>query len=351
MSSADFLNVLSRRLGRSASDFLDVDVEGEFLVVRPKQYLGSELFSEVHEVVREFNGTYVSAGKQSHWRVPLSSLRVGEGQKAVSAPQVGSSVVWVDVNLLLSMPFQARMDNGNLDELAANIGEVGILQPLLVRPKGDNYEIVCGQRRFKAAVLAGLDKVPCIIKEMDDEQAYLAQLTENIQRYDLSDYEKARMLKYLMDKFGWKQKEIAQKIGKSETWVSRHLAILELEKIAHGQLPIESITERQARAILSAPEEKRKEIIEKVKETGEIPSSLKIESEVKESIEEVAPKLPAQPEEESAQKVEAPPEPKRTTELYPCSDCKTNTFHPTFLKDGRVLCPTCLQYAWKTDSR
>ena len=82
LSSADFLNVLSKRLGRSASDFLDVDVEGEFLVVRPKAFLGSELFSDVLAVVKEYGGEYVSNGKLSHFRVPLGNVSGLQSEKA-----------------------------------------------------------------------------------------------------------------------------------------------------------------------------------------------------------------------------------------------------------------------------
>ena len=351
--TVDFLSVLSKRLGIDASDYFTSEVEGEYLIVRPRQYLGSELFGKVLDVVREFDGSYVSAGKKSHFAIPLSRLAVSAESEA--APKVGSSVVFLPTDCLFSMPFQARTENGNLNELAESIGELGILEPILVRPKGDgNYEIVCGQRRFKAAVLAGLDKVPCIIREMSDEEAYLAQLTENIQRHDLSDYEKARMLKYLMDKFGYSQRELAQKIGKHESWVSHHLAILKLEKDYNlSRDKLEKLTEFQVRQILSAPEDKRKEIIEKIEKSEEIPSARKIEAEVKEV---VAPSTPSQPEEVSAQpeeveveteEVEAPPEPERSEQPYTCSDCKVNTYYPTFLKDGRVLCPTCLQYAWR----
>ena len=347
--SVDFLSVLSKRLGIDAADYFTSEIEGEYLIVRPRQYLGTELFGKVMDVVREFDGSYVSAGKKSHFAIPLSKLASSEEKVT---PQVGSSVVYLPTDCLFSLPFQARMENGDLNELAESIGELGILEPILVRPKGDgNYEIVCGQRRFKAAVLAGLDKVPCIIREMSDEEAYLAQLTENIQRHDLSDYEKARMLKYLIDKFGYTQEQLAKKIGKTQPWISHHLAILKLETEYNMSRDIlEKLTEFQVRQILSAPEDKRKEIIEKIEKGEEIPSAREIEAEVKEV---VAPTAPSQPEEVSAQteevevEVEAPPEPKRSVEPYTCSDCKVNTYYPTFLKDGRVLCPTCLQYAWR----
>ena len=92
MSSADFLNVLSKRLGRAASDFLKAEVVGEFLVLSPRAFLGSELFHDVHEIVKEYKGTYVSAGKQSHWRIPLTSLRAGFSRPSQSGVQESPTV-------------------------------------------------------------------------------------------------------------------------------------------------------------------------------------------------------------------------------------------------------------------
>jgi len=366
MSSEVFLDVLSKRLGRVVSDVLSVEIDfkGENLVVKPRQHLGSDLFNDVLAVVREYGGTYVSQGKDSHFLVPLSNLKF-PAETASAAAVSGGAVVWISTNQLLSMPFSARLEDGNLNELAASIRELGVLQPITVRPKGEGYyEIVMGQRRVKAAVLAGLDKVPCIIREMDDEEAYLTQLTENIQRHDLSDYEKARMLKYLKERFGWTHEQLAKKIGKDRTWVTHHLAILRLETEYNvSRDTLERLTEGQVRYILAAPEEKRKEIIERIKETGEAPSIREIEAEIRgvepeaheppAISEEISPEIsevPLQsetvPPQTKAEVEEVPPEPKRSDEPYKCSDCNLQTWHPTFLKDGRVLCPTCLRYSW-----
>jgi len=92
LSSADFLNVLSKRLGRAANDFLKAEVVGEFLVLHPRAFLGSELFHDVHEIVKEYKGTYVSAGKQSHWRIPLTSLRAGFSRPSQSGVQESPTV-------------------------------------------------------------------------------------------------------------------------------------------------------------------------------------------------------------------------------------------------------------------
>jgi ParB/RepB/Spo0J family partition protein len=182
----------------------------------------------------------------------------------------------VPVKALLSMPFQCRTnpDDPEMAELTESIRTLGVLQPILVRPKPNGlYEIVYGQRRAKAAEKAGLIEIPANIRILSDQEAYEIQFTENLQRQDLSNMEKARMLNFLTTKFGYTQEALAQKLGKSKGGVSRHIAMLELEKVAPGQLQTGEITERQAREILEAPEEKRKEILDQINETGEVPSA------------------------------------------------------------------------------
>ena len=343
--SEQFLVILANKLdmpSETLQDYITAEVEGDFIVVRPRIYLGNEMFRDILTIVKEYGGKYVSLGKKSHFRIPLKNVKIEH--REVSAPQLGNTVVWISVDCLLSLPFQVRVEfpEEYLNELAETIRKYGILEPLIVRPKGDgHYEIVIGNCRFKAAIKAELKQVPCIIKEMSDEEAYTLQMIENVQRRDLTDYEKARMLKHLIDKFNYTQEQLAEKLGKSQTWVARHLAILKLEDIMPRGIMIRKITEAQARAILSAPPEKQKEILQKIEETKEIPSMRKIEVETKpQPQEEITPKIPTE-------EVEAPPEPTRTPTPYECSDCHVNTFYPTFLKDGRILCPTCLQYQWK----
>jgi len=356
--SEQFLVILANKLdmpSETLQDYITAEVEGDFIVLRLRTYLGNEMFRDILTIVKEYGGKYVSLGKKSHFKIPLKNLKIEH--KEVSAPQLGNSVVWISVDCLLSLPFQVRVEfpEEYLDELAETIRKYGILEPLIVRPKGNgHYEIIIGNCRFKAAIKAELKQVPCIIKKMSDEEAYTLQMIENVQRRDLTDYEKARMLKYLVDKFNYTQEQLAEKLGKSQTWVARHLAILKLEDIMPRGIMIRKITEAQARAILSAPPEKQKEILQKIEETKEIPSMRKIEAETKpqpkEEIideEQLREKIIKTMEEQGFEVIEAPPEPTRTPTPYECSDCHVNTFYPTFLKDGRILCPTCLQYQWK----
>jgi ParB family chromosome partitioning protein len=176
------------------------------------------------------------------------------------------------------MPFQSRTtEDPELEELVQSLKTYGLLEPILVRRKPSGaLEVVAGERRLKAAKQAGLTDIPVVIKPLSDQEACEVQLIENVQRKDLVDIEKARMLDYMIKQFGYLQKDLAKKLGKSEAWISNHLAMLKLKQLYPGKVNEAKITEKQAREILSASPEKREEIIKQVAETGEVPSSREI---------------------------------------------------------------------------
>ena len=121
---------------------------------------------------------------------------------------------------------QPRTNMGNIEELAASIREKGVLQPILVRNVGSNqYEIISGERRFRAASLAGLDEIPAIELEADDKETLEVALIENIQRKDLTAFEEAEGFLLLQQKFGYTHEKISQVIGKSRTTITETLAI------------------------------------------------------------------------------------------------------------------------------
>jgi ParB family transcriptional regulator, chromosome partitioning protein len=162
--------------------------------------------------------------------------------------------------LLLSQmkpnPKQPRrhFDEAALDELANSIKEKGLLQPILVRPIKNGYEIVAGERRWRAAKLAGLTEVPVVLRELSDREALELAIIENLQREDLGALEEARAFKQLLD-FGMTQDEAAQSVGKGRTTVTNALRLLTLPKTAMDALETGSITAGHARAILAMPEE------------------------------------------------------------------------------------------------
>ncbi len=123
---------------------------------------------------------------------------------------------------------QPRKDFGELTELADSIKEKGILEPVLVRPKNGQFELIAGERRFRAAQLAGLEEVPCIEYDVPDNEALELSIIENIQRKDLNIFEQAFSLKSLSEIYGYTHQDIAQKIGKSRVTVSELIRVSDL---------------------------------------------------------------------------------------------------------------------------
>ena len=150
-------------------------------------------------------------------------------------------------------PYQPRraFDEESLRELASSIQHHGILQPLTVRPAGDGrWELVAGERRLRAARMAGLETVPCICRAADDRESALLALVENLQRRDLGFFEEAEAMARLMEEFGLTQEEVAQRVGKSPSAVANKLRLLRLEEPVAEALHRYGLTERHARALL-----------------------------------------------------------------------------------------------------
>ena len=144
-----------------------------------------------------------------------------------------------------------QFDEDALLELSESIKQYGILQPLLVSDKGSYYEIIAGERRWRAAKLAGLKEVPVIIKEFNDQQVVEISLIENIQREDLNPIEEAMAYKRLIDEFHLKQDNIAERVSKSRTAVTNSLRLLKLDERVQQMLIDEMISAGHARAILA----------------------------------------------------------------------------------------------------
>ena len=154
-----------------------------------------------------------------------------------------------------------NFDEDALLELAESIKQFGILQPLLVQKRDDYYEIIAGERRWRAAKLAGLKEVPVIIKDFSDQEVVEIALIENIQREDLNAIEEAVAYKRLMEEFHLKQDEIAERVGKSRTAVTNAMRLLKLSEKVQQMLIDEMITAGHARAILSIADKEKQESI------------------------------------------------------------------------------------------
>ncbi|ARP84249.1 chromosome partitioning protein ParB [Bordetella genomosp. 8] len=150
---------------------------------------------------------------------------------------------------------RTRMDEGALNELAESIRTQGIMQPILVRPLSDGalgqYEIIAGERRFRAAQLAGLKEVPVLVREVPDENAAVMALIENIQREDLNPLEEAHGVKRLLDEFGLTHEQAAQSIGRSRSATSNLLRLLNLAPAVQTMLLAGDIDMGHARALLA----------------------------------------------------------------------------------------------------
>jgi ParB family transcriptional regulator, chromosome partitioning protein len=132
----------------------------------------------------------------------------------------------IPLSLIEANPEQPRTNLGNLEELAASIREKGVLEPILVRQLGSNmFQIISGERRFRAAALAGLDEIPAIELDVDDKEQVEIALVENIQRKDLTAFEEADGFLLLQQKFGYTHEKISQVIGKSRTTITETLLI------------------------------------------------------------------------------------------------------------------------------
>ncbi len=162
--------------------------------------------------------------------------------------------------------FQPRLafDEEGLKELSESIKQHGIIQPLVLRRLGNKYEIIAGERRYKASIMAGLKTVPAIISNIDDNQSAEIALVENIQRRNLTSIEEAKSYKNLLDRGYLNQTQLAEKMGVSQSTIANKLRLLNLSEEVQNALLEEKISERHARALLSLPVEEQNEWLKKI---------------------------------------------------------------------------------------
>ena len=172
------------------------------------------------------------------------------------------NILQVPIDEIIPNRFQPRLnfDDRGLEELASSIKQHGIIQPLVLRRVNDKYEIIAGERRYKAATMAGLSKVPAVIADVDDNKSAEVAIVENVQRRDLSAIEEARSYKNLLDKGYLTQAELAKKMGLSQSAIANKLRLLNLDEEVQQALIENKISERHARSLLVLPthEEQRK---------------------------------------------------------------------------------------------
>ena len=158
----------------------------------------------------------------------ISMRHDGHFVDLITSRTSGPSIRMIPISKIYPNPQQARNELGNIDELMSSIEEKGVLEPILVRPKGKMYEIIAGERRYMASKGLGLKEMPCIEMNVEDSEAMEISLIENLQRKDLNVFEEADGLKSLSDIYGYNHQQIAEKIGKARSTITE---ILNISKI------------------------------------------------------------------------------------------------------------------------
>ena len=181
--------------------------------------------------------------------------------------KMNKEVVMVKLSDIIPNRFQPRLtfDEEALNELASSIKEHGIIQPLILRDLGSKYEIIAGERRYKASTIAGLTEVPAIVGSMDDQTSAELALIENIQRKDLSAIEEAKSYKKILDMGNFTQEELAKRMGKSQSTIANKMRLLSLTNEVQVALMNNLISERHARCLLQIKDEDlQKQVLNKI---------------------------------------------------------------------------------------
>jgi ParB family chromosome partitioning protein len=185
-----------------------------------------------------------------------SGLGKGLGALIPVTEEPKGGVTQIPVSVITPNPMQPRtaLDADALAELAASIREHGLIQPLIVTQQGpDRYQLIAGERRWQASRMAGLDRVPVIVKEATPQQSLELALVENIQRADLNPLEEAAAYRQLVEEFGLTQEQVAERVGKSRVTVTNAIRLLRLPAEVKQALADGTIREGHARALLALP--------------------------------------------------------------------------------------------------
>ncbi len=182
----------------------------------------------------------------------------------------GEGVTEIDISSIFANPNQPRkaFDPTALQELADSIAKHGVIMPIIVNKSGDRYMIIAGERRFRASKLAGLDKVPVIVKNYSERQIKEISLIENLQREDLNPIEAATAMQSLMTDYGLTQEELAERIGKSRSAIANTLRLLNLSKEVVKMVVNGTLSAGHARAMISLPEVEQIKLAERTVKEG-----------------------------------------------------------------------------------
>src|ERR1700675_1944423 len=211
-------------------------------------------------VLREPEAQAPAAPPTASAGAPAASQQISSGNSAAAAAPAMSPTpagpLQIDIDLIEPSPYQprTRFREEALDELARSIQASGIIQPIVVRPVGNRYQLIAGERRWRAAQRAGLKKVSSIVRQVPDELALEMTLVENIQREDLNAIEAARAFERLMDEFQLTQESVAERTGKDRATVANAVRLLKLESTIQDWIEEGRLTAGHGRALLGVAE-------------------------------------------------------------------------------------------------
>ncbi|MDD6647922.1 MAG: ParB/RepB/Spo0J family partition protein [Firmicutes bacterium] len=173
--------------------------------------------------------------------------------------RAGRGIDYIDINDIKPNSNQPRktFDEDKLNELAASIEEHGLIQPLVLRKAEKGYEIVAGERRWRAARKIGIREIPCIVRELTDEENMLLAIIENMQREDLNPIEEAEGIRQMIDTYGLTQEEVSKSVGKSRPYIANSLRLLRLPETVRKYVEDGSLSTGHAKAIAAVSDEKK----------------------------------------------------------------------------------------------
>jgi ParB family transcriptional regulator, chromosome partitioning protein len=197
---------------------------------------------------------------------------LGRGLSALIPSRDGASAGFNEIPLseIHVNPNQPRQDveHANLEALATSIADHGVLQPILVTETLDGYRIVAGERRVQAARLAGLERIPAVIRQLADREQLELALVENVQREDLNPIEEANAFRQLNEEFGLTQDEIARQVGRARTTITNTLRLLELDEGVQAAVSDDRLSEGHARALVGLPAIQQLHLVSTIVEHG-----------------------------------------------------------------------------------
>lgn len=191
---------------------------------------------------------------------------LGKGLDVLIPIRESEVVNFIPLDSIKPNPHQPRVkfDQQSLKQLSESIKEKGVLQPILVTPKDSGYEIIVGERRWRAAKIAGLSTIPAIIKKAEEIEKHILSLIENLQREDLSPLEEAQAYRELISKFSFTQEKLSSHLGMSRSEIANKLRLLNLPAKIKEKLEKKEISEGHARAILSLPPQKQEKVLNEI---------------------------------------------------------------------------------------